>query len=265
MPDFVVIGAAKAGTSTLHAALSSHPDVFLPSVPEPGWFAWDGAAPRRWPTDVPADVPVRDEPSYQALYADAPAGALTGEVCPLYLESAIAPDRLKAAHPDARIVVTVRDPVSRAWSSYWMHVRGGLETRPPEDAFGPEEHRVQVGHYAANLAPWVERFDRVCVLQFEEWTRDGLGTLAAFLDLTELPMPPPENVGGRPRNPLVAAAMASPSVRSIATRLPDGLKKAARRGALAPIPPIPPSIRAHLESIYAADVDPASLVPYSAP
>ncbi len=243
MPHFVVIGAAKAGTSTLRAALRAHPRVFLPAVDEPGFFAWDGSgAPRRWPTTVPADVPVRTRAAYDGLFARASDSALTGEVCPLYLESALAADALKAHSPDARIVVTLRDPVERAWSSYWMHVRGGLETRPPEEAFGPDEHRVQIGHYERNLAPWRERFEHVCVLQFEEWTERGLGELAGFLGLDRLELPRAENVGGRPKNPVVAAAMASPAAQRLAQRLPEGLKRSIKRSALDPTPRIPDSV-----------------------
>lgn len=256
MPDFVVVGAAKAGTSTLRSALDRHPRVFLPDVDEPGWFAWtDQGAPRRWPTDVPADVPIRSQQAYDALYAAAPPGALTGEVCPLYLESAVAPQALQAACPGARIVVTLRDPVERAWSGYWMHVRAGLETRPPEAAFGPEEHRVEIGRYARNLRPWLDGFgpDAVLVLYVEEWARAGLGELASFLGLDSLDLPPPQNIGGRPRNRLVAAAMGSEGLRSAARRLPAAIKDPLRRGALGPSPALPPALGDRLRSLYAAE------------
>ncbi len=257
MPDFVVVGAAKAGTSTLRAALRRHPGVFLPDVDEPGWFAWQDGAPRLWPSDVPADVPIRSAEDYAALWSDAPVDALRGEVCPLYLESPVAPGKLRAAHPDVRVVVTLRDPVDRAWSSYWMHARGGLETRPPEDAFDPDEHRIQIGRYARNLDPWLERFPReqIQVLFFEEWTADGLHALAAFLGLASLPLPPPANVGGRPRNRLVGAALASPTLRSVGQRLPDALKGPLRDRALTATPPMPAELRAQLESLYADEAD----------
>lgn len=255
MPDFVVIGAAKAGTTTLHAALEAHPGVFV-APGEPGFWACLGErTPRHWPTGIPAEVPVRSAEAYAALFADAPATVLRGEVCPLYLESPVAPTALSVAHPDCRVAVSLRDPVDRAWSSYWMHVRGGLEDRPPQDAFGPEEHRVQVGRYRRNLLPWVQGFERILPLWFEDWTRTGLQELATFLEMDALPLPPAQNPGGRPRNALVKTALGSDRLRSLASKLPPRLRDALKAGALAAIPPMPDDVRMHLQTLYADEAE----------
>ena len=255
MPDFVVLGAAKAGTTSLAAALAEHPGVFLPDCPEPGWLAWDGGAPRRWPADVPADVPIRSQAAYEALFEAAPPQAVAGDISPLYLESVHAPRRLAEELPGALLVATLRDPADRAWSSYWMHRQAGLESRAPEEAFGPDEHRVQVGHYARNLQPFGEG---VLLLVFERWTVDPahLGPLLDALGLDPAGFPPEApaaNRGGVPTNRLAAGLLASPGARALASRLPApaaDLGRAVKARLLRPPPPMPPAIRAHLDALY---------------
>lgn len=266
-PDFVVLGAAKAGTSSLAAWLGRQPGVFIPDVAEPGFFAWDGAgAPRRWTTSIPAIVPVRDDSAYAAIFAKAEEGALRGDVSPIYLESAVAADRLVAASPDLRLVVSLRDPVERAWSDYGMHVRDGLERRPPEVALAAGEHSVRAGEYGQLLAPYLGGFGRPAlhVMVFEEWTCDpatGLASLAAFLGL---PAPrdvsvPRENLGGRPRLPRLHRALSggSPLAR-LGRRLPPSLQAVGRRlrsDLSLPAAPIPPDLARRLAEHYRPDRD----------
>ncbi len=259
MPDFVVLGAAKAGTSSLAALLAAHPQLFLPHVSEPGWLGWDDGAPRRWPCDLPDDVPVRSRDAYLDLFASAPGGSLCGDVSPLYLESAVAPQRIAAELPNALLVATLRDPAERAWSSYWMHRQAGLESRAPEQAFGPAEHRVQVGYYARNLEPFG---DGVHLLVFERWTADpaALEPLMERLGVDPAGLPteiPRTNRGGVPTNPIASALLASPSARSLARRLPRPLAdagRAAKARLLKPPPPLPPATRARLDALYRDDV-----------
>ncbi len=259
MPDFVVLGAAKAGTTSLAALLAAHPQVFLPELSEPGWLGWDEGAPRRWPSDVPADVPVRSREAYLELFAPAPADSLCGDVSPLYLESAVAPRRIAEELPEALLIATLRDPAERAWSSYWMHRQAGLESRAPEQAFGPEEHRVQVGYYARNLEPFGEG---VLLLVFERWTADraALEPLVQRLGIDPAGFPsdiPRTNRGGVPTSAVAATLLASPTARSLARRLPRPLAAAGRAlkaRSLEPTPPLPPAIRARLDALYRDDV-----------
>ncbi len=131
-PDFFVIGAPKAGTTALHAALATHPQLFLSSVKEPKFFLFDdhGQAPPR-PTG-PGDAHSAQEwvwrrDQYEGLFADAAPGLLRGESTPFYLSDFPAQERLREAVPDARLVAVLRDPVDRAYSN-WAHLwADGLE------------------------------------------------------------------------------------------------------------------------------------------
>jgi hypothetical protein len=157
MPDFLVIGAPKAGTTALHAALARHPGLYMSPVKEPKFFLSDGPPPTKG--GGPGDALTYREhiwrrPDYEALFGPAPAGTLRGESTPLYLYDRAAMRRIRAALPDARLIVIVRDPVERAHSN-WTHLwSAGLE--PIGDfvrACGEEERRIAAGwasfwHYA---------------------------------------------------------------------------------------------------------------------
>ncbi|HEY2266616.1 MAG TPA: sulfotransferase [Streptosporangiaceae bacterium] len=149
MPDFLVIGAPKAGTTALHAALARHPGLYTSPVKEPKYFLTDGRPP---PTKGgPGDALTYREhiwrrEDYEALFDAAPPGTLRGESTPLYLYDRAAMRRIHEALPGAKLIVVVRDPVERAHSN-WTHLwSAGLE--PVGDfvrACGEEERRIAAG------------------------------------------------------------------------------------------------------------------------
>jgi hypothetical protein len=129
LPDFLIAGVPKAGTTALHAALVRHPGLFLPAVKEPKFFLSDGPLPA---TGGPGDVQTYQEhvwhqAAYEALFEPAPPGTSKGEATPFYLYDHGAHDRIKALVPDVRLIVLLRDPVDRAHSN-WTHLwNAGLE------------------------------------------------------------------------------------------------------------------------------------------
>jgi len=130
LPDFVVIGAQKAGTSSLYGQLAAHPSV-VPAirkevhhfdhapVPLAHYRAW---FPRR--------------ATLTRLAARTGRG-ITGEATPFYLCHPAVPGRLRAAVPDVRLIAVLRDPAARAISGYHHAVRVGDEDRPIEVALDP--------------------------------------------------------------------------------------------------------------------------------
>ena len=151
LPQFVIAGAPKAGTTALHAALATHPQLYLSPVKEPKFYLTDGRPPPRSGQRGPGDAHSAGEwvwrrDRYLRLFAGAPAGAVRGESTPFYLYDRAAQRRLVSDVPDIRVVVVVRDPVDRAYSN-WVHLRAdGLE---PEADFAAavraEERRVAAG------------------------------------------------------------------------------------------------------------------------
>lgn len=165
LPDFLVIGAPKAGTTSLSAGLASHPQVWIPYRKEMSYF----------------DIRWRREPieRYAADFADAPAGTFRGEATPTYLHVPGAMGRIAEVLPAVRLVAILRDPVERAWSHYWYNRAARLvEDRPPREAFAedPDEY-LRPGEYGANLRGVLDHFDReqLHVLTLDELKTDAAG------------------------------------------------------------------------------------------
>ena len=178
LPDFLIAGVPKAGTTALHAALTGHPDLFLPPVKEPKFFLSDGRPPT---VGGPGDVQTYQEHvwrqgDYEALFDPAPPGALRGEATPFYLYDLAAHDRMKALVPNAKLVILLRDPVDRAHSN-WTHlwVAGLEEEADFLAACRAEEkrkaahwadfwHYISLGRYGRQLEHLYRRFPREQVL-----------------------------------------------------------------------------------------------------
>src|SRR5689334_2211044 len=112
LPDFLIIGVPKAGTTSLHAALAPHPDLFLSAIKEPKHFLSDGPPPRR---GGPGDIQTYEEhvwrrADYEALFDPAPPGTLKGESTPFYLYDLDAQRRIVRTLADPRLIAVLRDP-----------------------------------------------------------------------------------------------------------------------------------------------------------
>ncbi|MCW2877163.1 MAG: putative deacetylase sulfotransferase [Sphaerisporangium sp.] len=219
LPDFLVIGAPKTGSTALHAALARHPALFMSAVKEPKFFLTEGPPPAR---GGPGDAQTFREhvwhrPDYEALFAPAPAGTLKGESTPFYLYDRKAQRRIHALIPQAKLIVILRDPVERAHSN-WTHLwSAGLE--PVGDvlrACAEEDRRVAagwsafwhyvgLGRYGEQLEHLFELFpkDNVLLFRYRELVDDPVATLdriCGFLGvergvITEVPR---ENVTAHP-------------------------------------------------------------------
>ncbi len=199
-PDFLVLGAQKAGTTALYAYLRWHPNVSGPSWKEVSFFDrhfWRGL---RW---YQGQFPLRSSRNLLAV----------GEASPSYLFHPLAPQRVHALLPDAKLIVLVRDPVARAFSHYQHEVALGREPLSFEQALAAEEERTRGeidrmlvnpryfshawwdhtytarGMYADQLERWFAVFPReqLLVLTNEELADDTAATYARVLDFLGVP------------------------------------------------------------------------------
>ena len=192
LPDFIIIGAQKAGTTSLYAYLSAHPQVRPGLFKEAHFFDLRFDLGERWYRSV---FPLRARLNR--------AHAITGEASPYYLFHPLAAERAASVVPHARLIVLLRDPVERAWSHYRHEVAAGHEQlsflaaleaesrrlagaeeavrtgTSPELA---ENHRrfgyVARGRYADQLERWFSVFgrDQVLVLRAEDLFGDPAET-----------------------------------------------------------------------------------------
>ena len=265
LPDFLIIGASKSGTTSLYAWLDGHPGVFMSPIKETNFFAYapDNDSIAAWGSPVTVEFPVRTLEDYAALFEPASDGARLGEASPVYLESAGAPDRIHETLGRPRLVVTLRNPVDRAYSGYWMAVRHGHESRPPEEAFGPDEQRVQVGFYHALLSRYVERFgaEQLHVMLFDDLTAhplDVFAELCRFLQIDDGHAPDvgtQHNVGGVPRSRLLySLGTSGPVMRAVMRVMPPGLKARLRKRMMRGTPELSGELRRRLIGIYEDDI-----------
>ncbi len=130
---FFVIGAAKAGTTTLYAFLKQHPEVFLPNVKEPHYYANVQSERKSDYDKVDRNKTyhtriIQSEGDYKALYSGSEAFKAVGDCSPSYLWDEEAAEKIHRDFPKARIVVILRNPIERAYSHYLMDIREGLQS-----------------------------------------------------------------------------------------------------------------------------------------
>ena len=181
---FLVIGAQRCGTTSLHALLEAHPDIAMarPAQPEPKVF-------------LSSDVAERGVQWYEATYfAHVTSESLLGEKSTSYLEDGAAAERVAAVLGSVPIVVQLRDPVARVVSNWRFSSASGLERRSLEQALeanfaGPTEWEpsrtsvspyayLERGRYVDYLRPWLAVFPDTVHVQFLEEQTDQAGSLA---------------------------------------------------------------------------------------
>lgn len=266
-PNLFLVGAAKAGTTSLYQELARHPAIYMSPMKEPHFFSRIRPSPERQ-----AFFPhVTDEDEYLALFKGATTEELLGEASTSYLWDEHAAERIKAVVPEARILIMLRDPVERAYSQYWNDVREGIERRSFLDAlleerrsgpgaWGVSSLLIDCGRYADQVERYLDRFGaRVHVLFFEDFVGHEAGAIAAVHSFLGLRSPAPGaaprrmNPSALPRNRLSAALLASGRLRRVArATVPRRLRSRLRVGLLKPgaPPPMDPEARALLAEIY---------------
>jgi hypothetical protein len=198
LPNAVILGAMKSGTSSLHNYLVQHPGVIEPLRKEVHYFDMNFERGEAW---------------YRAHFGRVGEPGLNLDSSPYYLFHPAVPQRLATLLPEARLIVLLRDPVRRAYSHYWHERDKGRETLSFEDAIAAEAERLgdsqqrladgtlerspehqhfsylARGRYAEQLERWfaVVPRERFLVLRFEDLARDPLGVLNVTLDVMGLP------------------------------------------------------------------------------
>ena len=229
LPDFLIIGAAKSGTTSLRGAFGQHPAITLSFTPEVHYFDWNFHRGTEW---YRAHFPTR-RTRERSLHQRGEFA--TGEKSPYYLFDPSVPTRVRALVPQVKLIILLRDPVARALSHYHESTRNGWETLSFEDALAselrqrePSRHPSQLrsltpesswrsyiarGRYAEQLERWLHLFNReqIHVTLSERFFADPGGVvrnLHEFLGLT--PVMPPDLA---PQNGAVYDPM-SPALRS---------------------------------------------------
>jgi hypothetical protein len=222
LPNFLYIGTSKAGSTWIYDVLARHPDVYM--APGKGLYFFSTHYERGldW---------------YRAQFEGATGQRGVGEVSHTYLYCEAACERIAAALPDVKLLVSLREPVDRAFSDYLDAVKNGKIAGGFEAAIEREPAFLEISRYATYLLPYLRRFgrERIHVGLFEELGRDPQEFARAifrFLGVAEIELAPRQRErmmpAGRPRSPGLAqlAKRASHAARALGLR---GLRGRAKR------------------------------------
>jgi hypothetical protein len=267
LPTFFIIGAPKAGTTSLHNYLSEHPEIQMASVKEPNFFA-----PHLDPVHEPRRIGCRQE--YERLFD--PSFAVRGEASTPYSEYPLrqgVPERMRDLVPEAKFVYVVRDPVERTISHHNHLVASLGERRSLEEALGdlsdPRSPAICASLYGLQLELYLRQFpaDRVMVLDQADLFADRRGAVQrvfGFLGVDErFESRRFEDEflksSDRHRYPPWFAEFVDlrviPRLRWLPPRLRHGLRRTVERTVLPPLEPAKPDehLRARLREYFAGE------------
>lgn len=188
LPDFILIGAGKSGTTAFHQTISQHPDIFCTNPKEPNFFAYPEMFTRTRGTSPERDK--HTEAAYRSLFVGAQESQIRGEASVGYLPLPHVPSRVHHYVPKVKLIAILRHPVDRAYSS-WLHRRH--QFKEPISDFeaacqaGPERiaagwnwywDYLNIGYYARHLQRWFSHFprDQFKIFLYEDW-RDSPETM----------------------------------------------------------------------------------------
>lgn len=182
LPNFLYVGPDKAGSSWLHEMLIKHPDVYLTPAKDLYYFDRYYDRGSAW---------------YGAQFRDARSETVVGEVCQDYLFHPEAAVRIHATLGPVKLMVCLRDPVERAWSSYLYMRKHGIGPDTFGEALRSRSELLDHGRYASGLDRFLELFPRemVHVALFDDLVADPqafLDEVTDFLGIAPLPLAPPD-------------------------------------------------------------------------
>lgn len=231
LPNFLVIGAMKAGTTSLYHYLRDHPQVFMPQTKEVNFFN----PLRNWRRGVTW---------YEDQFSAAPEDVVAvGEASTSYTKFPWiqgVPARIASVLGDVRLIYVVRHPIERMQSQYLHHLATGQEWRPIEEAFMKEPMYLYISRYAFQLdqyLPYIPRH-RVLVIDSRHLLADRVPTLRSIFEFLEVEpnwVPPTvgqeflRSAGKKVNPPPLRALRRIPRVRTLSTYVPQPLKTLKRR------------------------------------
>ncbi len=146
LPNFLCVGAQKAGTTTLHDILIQHPEIYLPEIKETKFFQ-DNSKYKK-------GLDYYEKEFFEKWNGE----KAIGEIDPEYMYFEYVPERIyKHLGKDTKLIFMLRNPVDRAYSHYWMSYRRGYETETFEKAIELEQKRIKIDEFHKNHFSYIDR------------------------------------------------------------------------------------------------------------
>jgi Sulfotransferase family len=162
LPNFLVIGAAKGGTTSLYHYLRQHPDIYMSPMKEPNYYTDED--------QIFGKRSVRSRSEYERLFDGIKGEHAIGEATPRYLNATTGIDRIHADIPGVRLIATLRQPADRGYSAYLMRFTDSREWLSAEEVLQPGNYQFESGLYHAKLRRYFDTFprDQIKVILFED-------------------------------------------------------------------------------------------------
>jgi hypothetical protein len=270
LPTFMIIGVAKAGTTSLYRYLDQHPEVYMCSEKGTNFFGYEDARAWKWADEGQApslrNFPVRTFQEYEASFAGATHETAIGEASPQYLRCPTAAQHIHDCLPNVKLVASLRNPAERAYSGFLMRTRRGEAVKSTYEELTSEASHVKEGFYYKRLKRYFDLFpkDQIKVYIFEEFRKDPTSVVLDLFDVVGVDrsfVPDTStqyNPAGVPRNRLLNRFFYHPMLIRTAKRLlPESLQMVAkqiRQQNLKKPPKMSAELRARLLDLYRTDI-----------
>jgi sulfotransferase family protein len=269
LPNFIMIGVAKGGTTSVSRYLAQHPQIFMCPIKATNFFGYEDARDWKWHDegDPPLlrNFPVKTLDEYEAMFAGAKDEIAIGEVSPQYIRCPTAAQRIHERLPKVKLVASLRNPADRAFSGFLMRTRRGESVESFYKELTAQSSHVKEGFYYRRLKRYLDLFPReqLKIYLFEDFKKDAgkiVAELFAFLGVDTtftLDTSVRHNPGAVPRLRLLNRLLYSPTLARIARSVLPGMKgtlKQVRQMNLSPAPKLPADLRAELVALYREDI-----------
>jgi len=186
-PNFYIVGASKCGTTSLYQYLKKIPGIYMSAEKEPNYFSV---------TTVPENsyaLPIRNEKKYLSLFKNVKDEKIIGEATTTYLEDPKAAELIHQISPNAKILISLRDPIERLFSNYLMHEGIGRTKKSFHEVIENElknefdnykyELKLKRSLYSESVKRYIDTFgkDKVKIIIFEEFVKDTTSTIEEIL------------------------------------------------------------------------------------
>lgn len=186
-PDFIGLGAQRSGTSWIYACLFEHPEIYMP-IKEVHFFSRE----RNWS---------KGREWYEAIFKDYREGLKAGEFSTSYLADQSTPERIFINYPQTKLIVSLRNPVDRAYSNYVNDIMAGTIKAEVSfvEALKNHPEYIDNGRYAAHLKNYLKYFnkDQILVLIYEESLIEPMAFIKKIYDFVGVRDFKPQMLGRR--------------------------------------------------------------------
>ena len=214
LPNFIVIGAGKCGTTSLYHYLNQHPQVYVCPQKETYFFVPEPIRSKFKPWGA-----VTNLDDYAHLFTNASDKSVIGEISTRYYQHPETAREIYSTLPHVKIIAILRDPASRAFSDYQMHFRKGNEKQDFARLINPDNRFIKSGFYYSELIPYFKVFkhEQIKIFMFADLVKDPNNFMRDFFEFIQVnPKFAPDigkkgREGGLPQNQTLNIILTKPN------------------------------------------------------